>query len=569
MTGAGPQPDTLVVLPPPTRPRAPRWGVLALAILGALLVWSRSVHLTTSFWQDEARPIYAYIWGGPREILFGTYGIDNHLAFELVAWALTRVLGTSEVVYRLGSLLPALGSAVWLAVWLLRRFGTAAAVTFAAVVTFSPAHLDLAPQARGYGLTFLAIAGMIVAGDAYLREQERRHLWLFVAAGALGACSFPLFALPFAFGGAWLFLVSPGSRRRDVAVALVVAGAAALLVMANAIPQLLSSAGDFQHHRRLLPLGWGENVLWPLRLLGPMFALDLGTTPEIRVAVWDPSRWELVATTLLVYPALGLGGWFLLQRRQWPLLGLLLLPIVATYLTMTARHSALWPRYTSYFLYPAAVLVALGVHALWQRLDRRWALVALAAGTAVLLVPVARTFDVPGVAVLVLVGLAALAALVVGHGAEGLLRRALPAGAALSAIPLVTGLVAVTGALDSPLREDWKRVAELAPDAQEGFFGQARMSAGSFYYLGAPDASLRDLNSAERQRVYSSTDFVDAGTLRDRLCTAPPPVVWIETVGQRGMVDLSCLEARGAQRTTVPILLFRGAVDVWRLGPRP
>jgi hypothetical protein len=298
-----------------------------------------------------------------------------------------------------------------------------------------------------------------------------------------------------------------------------------------------------------------------------MFSLELGITPEIRVAEWDPSRWELFATSVLVYPALGLGGWFLLQRRQWQLLGLLVLPIALTYLTMTARQSALWPRYTSYFLYPAAIVVALGVHALWQSLDRRWALVAVAAGTGVLLVPVARSFDAPGVAVLVLVALAAVAALVVGGGGEQLVRRALPAGAAVCAIPLVTGLVAVTGALDSPLREDWKRVAELAPDAQEGFFGQARMTAGSYYYLGAPDASLRQLNSTDRQRVYDSTDFIDEQELGDRLCTAPPPVVYIETTAQRGTVDLSCLAARGAQRTTVPILLFHGEIDVWRLPP--
>jgi hypothetical protein len=565
VTRAGPQPDAPSVQRTTTRPASPPWALVTLGGFTALLVWSRCAHLTTSLWQDEARPIYAYIWGGPREILFGTYGIDNHLAFELVAWALTRVLGTSEVAYRLGSLLPALASVVWLAAWLLRRFGAAAAIVFTALITFSPFHLDLAPQARGYGLTFLAIAGMTVFGDTYLRNHERRHLWLFVAAGVLGACSFPLFVLPFAVAGGWLFLVSPGLRRRDVALAMVAGGIGVLLIMANAIPQLLSSAGDFQHHRRLVPLGWGENVLWPLRLLGPTFALNNGTTPEIRVAVWDPTRWELVATSLLVYPALGLGCWALANRQQWQLLGLLVLPIAGTYLTMTARHSALWPRYTSYFLYPAAILVAVGVHALWQRLDRRWALVALAAGTGVLLVPVARSFDALGVAVLVLVALAAVVALVVGNGGLELVRRALPAGAVVCAIPLVTGLVAVTGALDSPLREDWKQVAELAPDAQDGFFGMARMTAGSYYYLGAPDASLRALNSTDRQRVYDSTDFVDEGEMQDRLCNAPPPVVWIETGAQRGIVDLGCLVAKGAEKTTVPILLFHGNIDVWRL----
>jgi hypothetical protein len=296
-----------------------------------------------------------------------------------------------------------------------------------------------------------------------------------------------------------------------------------------------------------------------------MFSLTAGSTPEIRVAVWDPTDWELFATSVLVYPALGLGCVALWRRHAWRLLGLVALPVAGTYLTMTARHSALWPRYTSFFLYPAAILVVLGVQALWQARERPGALAAMVAGAAVLLVPVARPFGELGAAALVLLALAALTLVLARRGADGIVRRALPIAFALAAIPLVTGLVAVTDTLDSPQREDWKLVAELAPDAGSGFFGMARMTAGSFYYLGAPDASLSALNSSDRKREYDSTDFVDEVEMRDRLCNAPAPVVWIETAAQRGIVDLSCLVARGAELTRVPILLFHGEIDVWRV----
>lgn len=63
--------------------------------------------LGMSLWHDEAGSAINYIDGGPYAIFFRPYIANNHPLFNLVAWLTTSLLGRAEVVYRLGSVLPA------------------------------------------------------------------------------------------------------------------------------------------------------------------------------------------------------------------------------------------------------------------------------------------------------------------------------------------------------------------------------------------------------------------------------------------------------------------------------
>ena len=70
-------------------------------MLGAVLCWSRLVGLERSLWWDETYAVVTAIELGPAGIWLGGYEPNNHVA--------AAVLGPTERVYRLWSVLPALG----------------------------------------------------------------------------------------------------------------------------------------------------------------------------------------------------------------------------------------------------------------------------------------------------------------------------------------------------------------------------------------------------------------------------------------------------------------------------
>ncbi|CAN5550745.1 hypothetical protein BH18ACT1_BH18ACT1_09860 [soil metagenome] len=561
--------------PPARRPRhrVPVGPALALAAVAALAVWGRLLDLTSSFWQDEAKPIWAYVDRGPGEILFGDYDIDNHILFNLLTWATTRVVGRAEVVYRMWSLIPALASAGLVVAWAWRRIGAWASVAVAAVIAVSPMHLDLAPQARAYGLTYLAFAGLLVCGDAYLQEHRRRDALLFGGAGFLGAASFPIFGLPFALTAVAVLVGIPAKHRRRFLEALVPWGLGLLAITANAVPQLLTSAGDFQAHRKLAPLGASEIVLWPHRLVAPSFAWAAERVPALRAVSWEHSTWEAVVSAALLYPLLVLGAVWLVRRGGWRTVTLLVLPVAGTYLLVVARGMALWPRYTSYFLYPTVLLLAAGLHALgtwlWHRPEAR----ALAlAGATLLLFPVLRgALESMGaiVAVSVLaVGGAALAA-----------AGALPArGVALlvtaivvvASVPVVTGFADGARSFDEPLREDWQAMAADLPESP-ALLAATRVHAGLVYYLGMPDVSLEGGNSRKRINQYDEVRYTSGKELTDVLCRNPGEIALVETAETGGRISLKCFENRGRapRRSRYPMLLYGGYADLTVIPPLP
>ena len=85
-------------------------------VLGLALVGSRLVGLGQSFWHDEVVAVEDFIRAGPHEILAGP---DlSHELFSLLAWATSRVVGESEIAFRLWSAVPFMAGVALVTVWL-------------------------------------------------------------------------------------------------------------------------------------------------------------------------------------------------------------------------------------------------------------------------------------------------------------------------------------------------------------------------------------------------------------------------------------------------------------------
>ena len=166
---------------------------VAQAVIGAVvlvLLWSRLAVLGTSFWHDETVTAFFYVDRGPRGIFFGHYVPNNHVLFSLLSWATTGIVGHFEASYRIWSVLPALVSVAVIGWWAWRRFGPLTAVAVLIFATVAPLHLVLAPQARGYGLGFLAGAGMLVGAARAADSGSVSDVVVFAAFGLVGIWTF-------------------------------------------------------------------------------------------------------------------------------------------------------------------------------------------------------------------------------------------------------------------------------------------------------------------------------------------------------------------------------------------
>jgi hypothetical protein len=185
------------------------------AVITTIALWTRWMLLDVSLWGDEAYSAQFYINRGPAAIFRPeSFLLNNHVFFSFGEWAGSRVLGTSEVVPRLGADIPALGAIVLLGVWAYRRFGAGVALTISLLLVDSPVHLLFSTQARGYGLGIFVAAALLVTG-VWVHEQGTRasRVWLGVAA-TVGIITLP--HLAFLYAGHLVALVVRSGRRVGV-----------------------------------------------------------------------------------------------------------------------------------------------------------------------------------------------------------------------------------------------------------------------------------------------------------------------------------------------------------------
>jgi hypothetical protein len=349
-----------------------------VGIIGAtagLLLWSRFSGLDTSLGTDEAYTAVVYVGGGPDEIFFGEYTPNNHVLFSLLTWATTGIVGHFEAAYRFWSVIPGLGAVVLVAWWTWRRLSPVAAAAIVVLATISPLHFTLPPHARGYGLAFLAGAGMFVTGVRASESGRLTDVVLFAVFGVVGTWTYPLFVIPFVFQAA--VLVIRRDLRRRVLATCGVAAAGTLLFFLPLLGEIVEEAPE----RRSEQLPWYGPISGPFNdLARPMLTALL---PE-RVDMLTSH--EFVAAIYVLFAALGVR--WLWRRRRHALLAHIAVPVVGTYLTLTVARFYLEPRNTSSLLFHIILLVSLGAAELWHVMGRFGFMrpLILAATGAVLLV---------------------------------------------------------------------------------------------------------------------------------------------------------------------------------------
>jgi hypothetical protein len=349
---------------------------VAYAAFGLVLVGTRFVAYGQSLWRDEIYSVEHYIVPGPAGS-FAHYGANDHILFSLLCWLTVRLPGLGDSAYRLWAIVPFVVAVAVMIIWLRRRAGDAVALLFGGLATASPLLLDLSSSARGYGLAFLSMAVMTIA--AYEGADRGRASWLsaFAVAGVVGCWTLPTFVLPFAGGTTALLL----QRRlwRPLLSRLTLAACAIGALYAVPARALLATRG--QEYGVQLP--WHAPVtgaLW--ELVGALFRLGSDEAdPRMKVVLMVG-----VAPLLVV-------GW-LAARRRMPRLGeVTVLPVLVTFLVLTATRFWVEVRFVSFLLVPLFVCAAFGLQELVSRAERRlWPLYAGYAGVIAMTVSVAFVY---------------------------------------------------------------------------------------------------------------------------------------------------------------------------------
>ena len=347
---------------------------VALAVIGAagvMLLWSRLAVLSTSFWNDEAYTALNYVDRGPRGIFLGPYNPNNHVLFSVLSWGTTGIVGRFEAAYRLPSVIPALAAVAIVGWWAWRRLGPWVAVAVVVLTTMSPGHMGLSPQARGYGLAFLAGAGMLVGAVRASDHGRGTDIAVFAGFALVGIWTLPTFALAFVAQAAVL-LFFRRDLRRLILVACGAVAAASLLFYAPLLGKIATRSR--QAGPRLPWYGW---VSAPFSHLA---------RPSLTALL--PNGLAVRPLVLAIFVALAaLACRRLLRCNDQVLLVNLVAPVVAAYLALVVARMAVFPRFGSFLLFHVLVLLALGAVELWHLARHHGtlrALVAVAAAASIL-----------------------------------------------------------------------------------------------------------------------------------------------------------------------------------------
>jgi hypothetical protein len=347
---------------------------LVIGGVGAFVLWSRLVSLDQSLWHDEVFSVVRYTSGGPKDIVFGDYVPNNHVLLNLLSFATANVFGETEVVYRLWSVLPAIGAAIVVVRWAWRRLGLWTSATLALLVATSPIHHDLAREARGYGLAFLAGAVMLVFSYRVAAGGGRRDLAILGVAGAMGTFTVPQFIIGFV-GQVIPLLVRPDLRKRVLQM-LGVVGAALLVLYAPMLSDIARSPGTVSGG----PLPWHGPLSAPTgHLLQPsMDVLADRDVDAYHITPNHPDRF-LIGTLALI------GALLLWRAGDRMLSALLVVPVLFTYSLLTAGRFHVHERYGSFLLFHALVLAAIAIVGMVRAFPARgprYAVAGIAAATA-------------------------------------------------------------------------------------------------------------------------------------------------------------------------------------------
>jgi hypothetical protein len=212
-----------------------KWGsaIYVLALLISVSTWF--IVIRAPLWLDETVSIYL-IEGGFAGIMSRHVWPDAP-AYSCLLWLWTRVMGTSEIMLRISSVLPMLAAVYLLYLAARELFDRDVAIIAAIVFCLHPIIIFAAIDVRPYAFAALIVNATILA-LIHLRHNESNWLAALFGLLAAGIVEFQLLFAAVLPALAICFIVSKlGSRSalwRQFSIALVVFAVACL----PAIPRL-------------------------------------------------------------------------------------------------------------------------------------------------------------------------------------------------------------------------------------------------------------------------------------------------------------------------------------------
>jgi len=336
---------TDLALERPTRSLAAVAVVAAYAALGTILLITRFVGLNHSFWLDELVFAKYFVREGPWEILTGP-GVSHEL-MAMLCWVTSLFTGESEVAFRLWSVVPFVAGVAIVTAWLHSRLSALSGLLFLYLVVVSPLLLDITRQARGYGLAFFAMSILMVAALEAVRTGRSAALVAMCAAGVIGTWTLPQFGL--AFVTTAVVVAADKSVRRRMAVGLGIS----ILAMTAWYAQHIGNVHDASHMHDGLQISTRWLITAPIDQIVLPGLIWIDGTAAVPSLVWLP----LVAAVALVAAASPL-----VRDRQSLLV--LTAGLIATVLVLWLGRAFVIPRYLSFFLVPAFIVLGSGAAAL-------------------------------------------------------------------------------------------------------------------------------------------------------------------------------------------------------------
>lgn len=334
-----------------TTARDTAWWSLFFVAVSLFYTATRVAPLDQGLWHDELYTVSRFVSHGPTRILSRPWIPNNHILFNLLEWATTQVLGTSEIGLRLWAVIPATFGLAWVCTTLFQRNERRAAAVFACLATISPVLLELSVQARGYGLVMFAMSAYLVAGLRLLDSTGWRWAAILASGAAIGVLALPVFVLPVAVSFP-LFVWRHGRIRGNVIVAMALAAGAVGGVYLPLLPDVLhATAQQFGHRLSILdvPLGPVRDQIAP------------STQALMHVRWWESSRsWVLEAITQVVTLGLMLLGTIRLSRTSRLSAIFVIVTIFGTYLGLFAGRFYFSPRFASFTVIPILFMASLG-----------------------------------------------------------------------------------------------------------------------------------------------------------------------------------------------------------------
>ena len=235
-----------------------RGGWMLLASIVALGAALRLAVARESLWYDEISAFLSFAVEGPG-VAFGSYAVPtNHVPMTIATWAAWTLSGGSlgEIVLRAPAIAAGVASIAVAYALGATLFGRRLGLFTALAVAAAPIPVVEGAEARGYAFVILGSLVATLALARAFRTRSARDYALFAGACAFMAWSHPVSVLvPICAGVLGL------ARDRRLAIASLLAGVLAAVLLAPLAGDVLSTRADYTRVDAAQPSPWSREGL--------------------------------------------------------------------------------------------------------------------------------------------------------------------------------------------------------------------------------------------------------------------------------------------------------------------